>query len=317
MKKLIFIFIALLAVSYQARSEETAQQSPGTSAEATCNPLNDYKDNGDGTLTDLHDGLVWQRCVVGQKWDGRRCVEKQQYLTWFEAMTRAKSNNFLNLSDWRLPTRTEFMTLMQKITECPKLTSPYWMEDLFSRTPNAFFWSITPHSIEFTPLSEGGGTGIVANFYSTSLYSMTRNESLVQDETGSGYNRYYARLVRGGQLLEGEGLPEFEREYQRLAKAAGDSRVAKSAEEELKKKQALAQQKQQREQEAKTLSFRKNLQVGDKAREGLVLEIRGKLVRVQFTEHPCTQRFANNACAGVGTVLSEKWVQRNEIYPSN
>jgi len=61
-----------------------------------------YRDNQDGTVTDLHTGLQWKRCSEGQTWNGSTCSDKAKEYTWNEAMSlRSK---FAGHSDWRLPT---------------------------------------------------------------------------------------------------------------------------------------------------------------------------------------------------------------------
>lgn len=59
-----------------------------------------YQDNGDGTVTDLHTGLIWQKGYAD---------EKQSYQ---EAFDGAKSFNLAGHSDWRLPTIKELYSLI-------------------------------------------------------------------------------------------------------------------------------------------------------------------------------------------------------------
>ena len=53
-----------------------------------------YVDNGDGTITDLNTGLMWQQ-TPGDK------------LTWNEAVTGADTFSLAGYDDWRLPTIKE------------------------------------------------------------------------------------------------------------------------------------------------------------------------------------------------------------------
>jgi hypothetical protein len=49
----------------------TCDANPGISPST---PLERFKDNGNGTLTDIKTGMTWMRCALGQHWhDLRRC----------------------------------------------------------------------------------------------------------------------------------------------------------------------------------------------------------------------------------------------------
>ena len=56
-----------------------------------------YKDNGDGTVTDLNTGLMWQKATDAKSdsLDGR--------VTWYEAEEYAKNLRLGGYSDWRVP----------------------------------------------------------------------------------------------------------------------------------------------------------------------------------------------------------------------
>jgi hypothetical protein len=58
-----------------------------------------YRDNGDGTVTDLNTGLMWQQDPGGQ-------------VTYQEAVTKAPSFNLAGYDDWRLPTIKELYSLI-------------------------------------------------------------------------------------------------------------------------------------------------------------------------------------------------------------
>ncbi len=42
----------------------------------------------EGSVTDRQTRLVWQRCVLGQTWDGETCVGEPQRMTWADAAAR-------------------------------------------------------------------------------------------------------------------------------------------------------------------------------------------------------------------------------------
>jgi hypothetical protein len=58
-----------------------------------------YRDNGDGTVTDLNTGLMWQQ-NPGEK------------MTYFDAVSRADSFSLAGYDDWRLPTIKELYSLI-------------------------------------------------------------------------------------------------------------------------------------------------------------------------------------------------------------
>lgn len=70
----------------------------GQDADYSSGPLH-YRDNGDGTVSDLNTGLVWQQSL-GEK------------VSWEEAKAGARNLRLGKQSDWRLPTIKELYSLM-------------------------------------------------------------------------------------------------------------------------------------------------------------------------------------------------------------
>jgi len=74
----------------------------GVSSSAN-NPNNRFLDNGDGTITDLKTNLMW--------------LNQKEYIAlapFDEAKEYCKSFNYNNHSDWRLPTKNEFNSIIDK-----------------------------------------------------------------------------------------------------------------------------------------------------------------------------------------------------------
>jgi hypothetical protein len=70
----------------------------GQDAQYQANPPS-YRDNGDGTVTDLNTGLMWQK-TPGNK------------MTWYDAMAGASSFKLAGYNDWRVPTIKELYSLI-------------------------------------------------------------------------------------------------------------------------------------------------------------------------------------------------------------
>jgi hypothetical protein len=72
-------------------------------------------------LRDPRSGLIWQRCVIGQAWNGQTCVSEDQgssipgkHLTYREAMREALRQNERSsdpVVQWRVPTEAELRSL--------------------------------------------------------------------------------------------------------------------------------------------------------------------------------------------------------------
>lgn len=77
----------------------------GQDAQYTSNPPA-YKDNEDGTITDLNTGLMWIKAAG----------EKQTY---YKSIAAAENYTFAGYSDWRVPTIKELYTLMDFAGEDP------------------------------------------------------------------------------------------------------------------------------------------------------------------------------------------------------
>jgi hypothetical protein len=101
-----------------------------------------FRDNGDGTVTDLRSQLMWMRCSSGQRWQAGRCAGTASALSWRDAQRVAGTLNreataFYN--DWRLPTLRELATITERGCTIPRTDAA-----IFPDTAPAAFWSATP-----------------------------------------------------------------------------------------------------------------------------------------------------------------------------
>ena len=152
-----------------------------------------YRDNGDGTITDTTTNLTWMRCLLGQQWTGSTCAGKPAEYTFKEATHAAVGFSYAGKSDWRMPTIEELYSLVdcdsgQKVVFSrdrggicrPPYQSPAINLDVFPKTPNSGVWSVSPRA-EFPDASWSVG------FYNGNAGGA--NHSF----------EYLVRLVRGGE----------------------------------------------------------------------------------------------------------------------
>jgi len=86
-------------------------------------------DNGDETITDISTGLMWRKNTPSPI--------IRPAVTWLEAVKECEKLRLGGHSDWRLPTKEEWMTIIDTKNEYPALVtlnpfqnvivnSPYW-----------------------------------------------------------------------------------------------------------------------------------------------------------------------------------------------
>lgn len=106
--------------------------------------INDFVDNGDGTITDNATSLMWARNDNGNGVD------------WVEALAYVKqknSENYLGYGDWRLPNAKELQSIVD-YTRSPQTTSSAAIDPAFNistitdeggNSNYPFFWTSTTH----------------------------------------------------------------------------------------------------------------------------------------------------------------------------
>lgn len=104
-------------------------------------PSNDprFRDNKDGTVTDLKTNLMWKKIDLYQ--------EKKVWSSWDESQKLIESFNkeaYASYSDWRLPTRKELRSLYDEEKKVP--WKYYWTENVIHIDPifgysHCCFWS--------------------------------------------------------------------------------------------------------------------------------------------------------------------------------
>lgn len=100
-------------------------------------PDSRFKDLGNGEVEDLSTGLVWQRCSIGQMWNGTTCTGNASNLNWQQALSKSKALG----KNYRLPNFKEIASIREIACKVPINTT------YFPKLPESgFYWTSTPHS---------------------------------------------------------------------------------------------------------------------------------------------------------------------------
>ena len=112
---------------------------------------NDFKDNGDGTVTDKASGLMWTKFDSGHFKAGQN---KDGKLNWLKALEWAENLEYAGYSDWRLPNAKELHSLVD-YSRCPDITNSAAIDPVFMVTPITnedgkldypHYWTSTTHA---------------------------------------------------------------------------------------------------------------------------------------------------------------------------
>lgn len=129
------VVATLMALSIAAACPTAASQTC-PSGNPRIAPDSRYLDHGNGTVTDLHAGLMWTRCSEGQS--GAACSGTRSLQTWEQALTSAANSGYAGYSDWRLPSVKELQTLVETGCHSPSINS-----NSFPNTGNDWYWTST------------------------------------------------------------------------------------------------------------------------------------------------------------------------------
>ena len=135
-------------------------------------PSSDFTVMGNGSVV-RHEttGLEWQRCAVGQTWDGSTCTGSASSRTWQGALDVAAAAG----DGWRLPNVNELRSIVEECRIIPAINRV-----VFPNSPSSYFWSASPYA-----------------GYSGSAWGV--HFSSGSDSRSSKSNNNRVRLVRGGQ----------------------------------------------------------------------------------------------------------------------
>jgi hypothetical protein len=136
------ILYFLLLGSSSVWSPAWAGQNCDTHAYPLSIHAEQFKDNGDGTLTDNQSKLTWMRCSLGQVWSGATCTGTPSTHTWQSAQDAAvkldQQGGYAGRKDWRVPQIPELAMIVER--QC---SNPRTNVALFPETPSNYFWTAT------------------------------------------------------------------------------------------------------------------------------------------------------------------------------
>lgn len=78
-------------------------------------PSQSFRNNGDGTVTDMITGLVWTRCSLGSNGtvdSSELCTGVHQKYEWTDAINACLNLEYAGRIDWFLPTFSELVSLV-------------------------------------------------------------------------------------------------------------------------------------------------------------------------------------------------------------
>jgi hypothetical protein len=157
----------------------------GSAIAATCpvnlgareTPTAAFTVNANGTVTHATTGLTWAQCTDGLSGSACTTGSANLYQQWVGALAAAKDSNFAGFTDWRLPSKRELESIIDR--------------SCFSPTANdAVFPNVAvEHWTSTTDVSFPAQAWVVS-FYDGTTTSASKGD-------------YYAvRLVRGGQAFD-------------------------------------------------------------------------------------------------------------------
>ncbi len=84
-------------------------------------PTSDFVNSGNGIVTHVKTGLMWQQCPFGQSWSGTNCTGTISNMNYENA--KKLSDSLGGFNDWRLPTISELSTIIEYKNSSPSLNT--------------------------------------------------------------------------------------------------------------------------------------------------------------------------------------------------
>ncbi len=122
--------------------------------------VNNYSDNGDGTVTDVATGLMWMQ------------DDNAEAIYWGDAITYAESSEYAGYTDWRLPDVKELQGIVD-YTRSPSSSNSAAIDEVFNcsiitneagEDDYPWYWSSTTHAAYSSDGNTNGGWGAYVAF---------------------------------------------------------------------------------------------------------------------------------------------------------
>ncbi len=284
-------FFAIAAASFLLLASSVVQ--------AECTFFTGFADNKDGTVTDTRNGLIWKRCAEGRDFRDGVCVGSSKEVSRSKndfAMQMARESRFLDKSDWRLPTKEEFAAVMGSYNDCSDNPEGEYAASKAIAYKNEAFWTSTPTD---------GGSALPAWFASFGDGLIGGKGMGFSSDVRGNSRSAHVRLVRSGQVLGRTPSLEFVSEKSDKAAALARHRAVED----------VRQRKQDEANERTLTAFRNSINEGDDTSSGMVIQVKGNLVKIQTNDSQCSQRKSDGSCANYINTPAEKWFKRSEVYP--
>lgn len=164
---------------------------------------NNFKDNQNGTISDLATGLMWEQA------DSKQPMSWEAALAWAQ---QKNSKNYLGYNDWRLPNAKELQSLVD-YSRSPQETNSAAINPLFEvtkikdeggKTNYPFYWSSTTHE----NAEHGGGSAVYVCFGEALGFfkpPMSLGSAKLQDVHGAGAQRSDPKTGSADDFPQGFG----------------------------------------------------------------------------------------------------------------
>lgn len=200
------------------------------------------------------------------------------------------------------------------------LDQPFqWNEYWELQTIRKDIEALIPHNVDFNCLDKYGETLLMAlipydgrSNGTTEIYGGTSFAELFEVIFRNGGD-IFIRDKNGKTALQRvpPGWPEIRailESSEALAKKYGSIKKAYLTKD-------LEQNKLTDQNIKKLNKFRKLIQLGDDTNYGVVVEVKGSLVKIQTNDSQCSQRDYDGNCKNWINTPVEKWFKRSEVYP--
>ena len=301
-----------------SNSSATSESSPQQQYNHTA-PMNseDQAYMAKGLWHDPKTGLTWSLCRVGEMWNGGECTGTPTKFDWPHAILAAQSARLDGRNDWRVPTVSDYANIIG----CP---TGFDTTD-FGREHETNFNDIANDSTKVT---------ISSCFYDANHnneLNHTLPEHFKYDQMNAGFFREWSSSYRLNSskteyfpinfVSSDPNFPSYIRLVRNGSSANAFAQSVQLARKvlQLPVLRAQAAQANQDAFNRRTTQLRQNVREGDKTAQGLVIQVKGSLVKLQTYDRVCVgvNQFTNPPiCTRYQTVAgSEAWVNRNDLTP--